>query len=121
MYEYKAKVIRIIDGDTIEVELDLGFDTYRREKIRLLRVNTAEIYGVKKESAKYAAGQVATDFTKTWISETNSNITLKTEKDKTGKYGRYLAEVFAVEGLHVGVGKNLQDAIIEAGLDKNSP
>lgn len=119
MFEYKAKVIRVVDGDTLELELDLGFDTFRKEKVRLARVDTPEVYGVKKESAEYQKGQLASQFTKEWIEKTNGEIVVKTEKDKTGKYGRYIVEVFASEG--DSVGENLQEAIIAAGYDKNSP
>lgn len=119
MFEYKATVIRVVDGDTLELELDLGFDTFRKEKVRLARVDTPEVYGVKKESAEYQKGQLASQFTKEWIEKTNGEIVVKTEKDKTGKYGRYIVEVFAGDG--DSVGENLQEAIIAAGYDKNSP
>ena len=42
MYTYKAKLIRIVDGDTIDAEIDLGFDTIVRKRIRLYGINTPE-------------------------------------------------------------------------------
>lgn len=119
MYEYKAKVIRVVDGDTIEVELDLGFHTFRKEHIRLLRVNTPEVWGVKKESPEYVRGTKASAFTKYWCDFADSKVTIQTIKDRKGARGRYLAEVWSAGGNNVG--ENLQDAIIAAGHDKNSP
>lgn len=116
MFEYIAKVIRVVDGDTLEVEVDLGFKTFRKERIRLLRVDTPEIYGVKKESVEYQQGTLASKFTKDWVEATNSNIRIVTVKDRTGKYGRYLAEVYAIEGPQAD--SNLQDLLIEAGHSK---
>ena len=42
MYTYKAKLIRIVDGDTIDAEIDLGFDTIVRKRIRLFGIDTPE-------------------------------------------------------------------------------
>ena len=86
-YEYHAKVLRVIDGDTIELEIDLGFGVFKREKVRLARVDTPEVYGVKKESAEYKIGELASAYTEQWVSDTDSSVTVKTEK--TGKYGTY--------------------------------
>lgn len=119
MYEYTAKVIRVVDGDTLEVDMDLGFGIHFIEKLRLLRVNTPEVWGVKRESVEYAHGKLASEFTATWVDHAECLITVKTLKDRKGGRGRYLAEVFSAGGSNVG--KNLQDDIITAGHDKNSP
>jgi len=110
MYEYKARVVRVVDGDTLELEIDLGFSVFTRIKARLARVDTPEVYGVKKESAEYQAGQLASNYTKEWINNTNSSVTIKTEK--TGKYGRWLAEVYSSDG------RNLSDDLISDGIAK---
>jgi micrococcal nuclease len=93
MYQYKAKVIRIVDGDTLEVELDLGFSIKLKERLRLDGVDTPEIYGVLKESNTYAEGMVAFALTKEWLEKTNYEIVVETFKKE--KYGRYLAKVFS--------------------------
>ena len=108
-----------MDGDSLEVRFDLGFGISFTEKLRLLRVNTPEVWGVKKESAEYARGKIASAFTIDWVAETESKVVIKTKKDRKGGRGRYLAEVYAASGSDVG--GNLQDAIIAAGHDKNSP
>ena len=61
MYEYKAKVIRWLDGDTLEVSIDLGFYVHKEEKIRLARINAPELsdevpYRMRKaKSARFQA------------------------------------------------------------------
>jgi len=114
-YKYNAMVVRVVDGDTLEVRFDLGFGISFTEKLRLQRVNTPEVWGVKKESAEYKRGKLATAFTQQWVDDTNSVIVVKTAKDRKGGRGRYMAEVYN------SVGENLQDALIAAGHDKNSP
>lgn len=95
-YTYEAKVLRIVDGDTIDVEIDLGFSTYRRERIRLYGINTPETYGVKRDSDEYVAGTKAKDYVIGAIEPMTQGerIIIQTIKDKKGKYGRYLANVY---------------------------
>ena len=114
MFKYTAQVIRIIDGDTFEVLLDLGFGVFRKEKLRLARIDTPETYGVKKESAEYKAGKEATEFVKEWCKITNNKIVVHTIRDKKGSFGRYLAEVYAFEGDDKD--KNLNDILLFEGL-----
>mgnify|MGYP001304981027 FL=1 len=42
MYEYKAKVLRVVDGDTVDVLIDVGFSTFKKERVRLHGINTPE-------------------------------------------------------------------------------
>lgn len=84
MYEYTAKVIRVVDGDTIDVVLDLGFHISFEMKLRLFGINTPEL---REES-----GKIARDRLKEKID--GKVITVYTIKDKQEKYGRYLAKIF---------------------------
>ena len=59
---YKAKLVRVIDGDTIVLNLDLGFDVTRKTTVRLAGIDTNEVHGVKHESAEYAKGKVQSQF-----------------------------------------------------------
>jgi len=93
MYEYKARVVRVVDGDTMDVSIDLGFGVYKRERIRLAGINTPETFGVKKTSDEYAAGMAAKEFVQS-VCPVDSIIVIRTDKDKQGKYGRYIAYVF---------------------------
>jgi len=105
MYEYKAQVVKVYDGDTITVDVDLGFKTcIKGEKIRLLRINAPEVRGEEKES-----GKLSRDFLKNLLLD--QEIMLRTTKDKKGKYGRYLGEVFFN-------GSNVNDLMVEKGFAK---
>ena len=42
MYEYKCELIKVVDGDTVDVLIDVGFSTYRKERVRLYGINTPE-------------------------------------------------------------------------------
>lgn len=106
MYEYKAVVLNVIDGDTIDVELDLGFDTYRNERIRLAFINTPEIR-TKDEEEKRKGLLAKTRVLNLILGKT---ITLKTIKDKTEKYGRYLGIVILESGM------SLNDILVNENL-----
>lgn len=113
MYEYKAKITRVVDGDTIDAEVDLGFGVSFRERFRLARVNTPETYGVKKDSEEYAAGMKAKQAVIALV-ETYDEVVIQTSKDKKGKYGRYIAEVLFLDGSEPAL--NLSDYLLEEGL-----
>lgn len=95
MFEYEASNIRVIDGDTVECSLDLGFHVSIREKLRLYGINAPEMRGDTSEAGKRAA-----DHLLTMIAE-DSPIRIKTQKDKQGKYGRYIATLFGASGANI--------------------
>lgn len=89
MYEYKIKkVLKVYDGDTITVEVDLGFGVTKKEVFRLMYINTPEVRGVEREK-----GLISRDWLRKRL-ETDKDIIVKSFKDSKGKYGRYLGEVF---------------------------
>jgi len=94
-YLYKATVTRVIDGDTVDLEVDLGMNILVKERVRLARINTPETYGVKKTSEEYKAGVKA----KRRLAELveGKQVAIETIKDKKGKYGRYIAELYVLE------------------------
>lgn len=105
MYQYTAIIRKVIDGDTIEIDIDLGLSTWiHREKIRLYGINTPEVYGVVKGSPEWKRGNLASEFVKMNLKE-NDEVIIQTVKDKKEKYGRYLALIFirieqpVIEGL----------------------
>jgi micrococcal nuclease len=86
IYIYKAELIRVVDGDTVDLVIDLGFDTSRRERFRL--------YGIDAPEMRTAAGKEA----KAWLWEALQPLeaiyvqTIQLEtKAKRDKYGRFLA------------------------------
>lgn len=87
LYEYKVKVISVYDGDTITAEVDLGFKINFTEKFRLARINTPEIRGEERPD-----GLISRDRLRELVLEKEAYI--KTYKDKKGKYGRYLADLY---------------------------
>mgnify|MGYP003659445819 FL=1 len=98
-YRYRAHVLKIYDGDTITVRVDLGFHTHRIERLRLARINAWEVRGEERP-----AGLIARDWLRTQILGRDVEVT--TTKDKRGKWGRYIAEVFTLDGA------NLNDALV---------
>lgn len=107
MYQYHALIAKIVDGDTFEIDIDLGLSIWvKNEKIRLYGVNTPEVYGVKKGSPEWEEGKKSSDFVK-GILKKNDPVIVETMKDLKGKYGRYLAVLYA----------NINPDII-AGLDQ---
>lgn len=88
-YTYKISNIRVIDGDTIEATIHLGFNIDMRRKIRLSNVDTWELRGPNK-----AKGKAAKLFLKELLEE-NPYTILISNKDKSGKYGRILGNIWA--------------------------
>lgn len=92
MYQYRAKVIRVIDADTMEMDIDLGFHTVRREKVRILGYDAPEVRlyeGVTEDHKKLGlkAKKHATDLL------FEKYVMVQTFYDKTGKYGRFLVSI----------------------------
>lgn len=101
MYEYRATVIRVIDGDTVDLRVDLGFDAALNMRVRLTGLDAPE--------RGKSGGTEAT----AWLTEklkTRAEIIIKTSKDSREKYGRYLAEIYLL-GDAVSVNRQM----IEAG------
>jgi len=99
LFHYQARIERIVDGDTYDVVIDIGFKLSKEIRIRLNDVNTAETYGVKKESEKYQNGIAHKTFVEEWLhkaeadSEHEFPVLMRTHKHEKGKYGRYVADV----------------------------
>lgn len=111
MYTYNYRVTRVIDGDTIEGIVDLGFDVSIKLRVRLAEVDTPEIFRPKSE-AERALGLKATKFVEDQI--LNKSVILKTIKDKKGKYGRYIGYIFQ----DLEDEKSLNSLLIEKKLTK---
>ena len=98
MHEYRAKVTKIIDGDTIKCDIDLGFSTIlSNQTVRLFGIDTPESRTRDTEEKFY--GKLATRFLKDQCKK-GSCITLRTYLDKKGKYGRILGEII-IDGVNV--------------------
>ena len=90
MYEYRCKVLRIVDGDTVDIDIDLGFNTWmHRERVRMYGIDTPESRTRDLDEKKF--GLMSKDFVRSMM-PVGSIQTLKTHQDKTGKFGRILGE-----------------------------
>lgn len=119
MYEYAATVVRVIDGDTLIADVDLGFHVSVRETFRLTGIDTPEIHGVKKDSEEYRRGMEAKKFVEKLLELTEGRVMLRTQKDAQGKYGRWLAEVLPVlinGGVHPWTAASLNESLVKEGL-----
>ena len=88
MYNYKIKPIKIIDGDTIDAEIDLGFDIKTKKRIRFMGINTPE--SRTRDLEEKARGLAAKDRVKQLLDGCD-NITLQSHG--VGKFGRCLGEL----------------------------
>lgn len=103
-YVYRAVVRSIYDGDTMRVDVDLGFGTWRMDQIlRLAGIDTPEVRGIERDD-----GLRARAFVEDRIPP-GSVVLIRTYRDRTGKYGRYIAEVWR-DGISLG------DELLRAGL-----
>jgi len=110
MYTYHAKVDRVVDGDTMDLVIDLGFKITTLQRIRLRGINTPETYNVKKDSEEYKKGMEAKEYVVQRMEENNYKVIVETNKD-VGKFGRYIG-VIRFEDSQV----TLNDDLVTKGL-----
>ena len=93
MYTYFVKSIdRVVDGDTVDISIDLGFDLTKKERVRLAGIDTPETR--TKDLKEKELGYEAKEFLQIHLMKA-SKLTVKTEKD--GKYGRMLGWLYKTE------------------------
>ena len=91
MYEYKCEVTRVVDGDTIDCVLDLGFSILHKCRVRLYGIDTPE--SRTRDLDEKARGKLASKFLQDSI-DNGKDIVLRSElKDSKGKYGRVLGSI----------------------------
>lgn len=104
LWKYKAKILRVVDGDTFDAIIDLGFNILIRRKVRLYGVNTPEIKGRSKKKGLEAKQRVIE------LVEGKDVVLLSCLYDD--KYGRCLAKIVIPDGS----GKDLGEYLISEGL-----
>ena len=97
--EYVAKVVRVVDGDTLDVDIDLGFDLTLRERVRLYGINTPETRS--SNPVEKAAGMMSHNFLLETLLEFNNDVKLVLHGE--GKFGRPLADVYIGKDFHTNV------------------
>jgi micrococcal nuclease len=99
VYTYRAKLNRIIDGDSIVLDIDLGFDTWiNNQHIRIYGIDTPE--SRTRDLDEKARGLMATEHVSSLLNP-GDILTINTHKDKGGKFGRILARVINRDGIDV--------------------
>ena len=105
MHTYRCKILRVVDGDTVDVDIDLGFGVWmHKERVRIDGIDTPESRTRDLEEKKY--GLAAKAVVKSYL-PIGSSQTLCTEKDKTGKFGRILGKFLVYDAktdsqIHLG-------------------
>ncbi len=92
MYEYKCNVTRVVDGDTVDCEIDLGFDIVYKSRVRLYGIDTPESRTSNKDEK--ARGKLAAKFLSDNILHADK-LVVQTKLDKKGKFGRVLGVIVA--------------------------
>lgn len=88
LYVYRATVLHIVDGDTVDLSIDLGMGIWiRSERIRLLGINAPELKGATKEAAMASRNKLIELID-------GKSVIIQTVKDEHEKYGRLLARIW---------------------------
>ena len=106
MYEYSCGITRIVDGDTVDAEIDLGFDIIYKSRVRLYGIDTPE--SRTRDLDEKARGKLAAKFLSDAILHADT-LVIQTKLDKKGKFGRVL-------GVIVADGVDLNQALIDNHL-----
>jgi len=115
-FTYRASCKGVIDGDTIDLEIDLGFRMCHNARVRLAGVDTHEVHGVSHDSEEFEMGEAESAFVKEWMHLAQQGyeggdefpLLVSTVQDRTGKYGRYLADIYRRD-----TGASLTDDILK--------
>ena len=110
LYHYSAEVTRVVDGDTVDAFVDLGFDMHSKQRVRLFGINTHECRTRDKEEKK--RGFAAKARLKEMLSEEKNKCVIKTRLDKKGKFGRVLGVLYVND-------KDLNYQLVKEGHAKN--
>jgi endonuclease YncB( thermonuclease family) len=109
MYEYAAKVKRVIDGDSIVLDIDLGFDVILKDQsIRLLGIDAPE--SRTRDAIEKVFGNLAKERVIKFCEDSNNEVFVETYLDSTGKFGRILGRI------HNKNGENLNQIMLESNL-----
>jgi micrococcal nuclease len=110
MYEYKVKVVKVVDGDTVDVDIDLGFGVWLKdERVRIMGIDTPESRTRDKVEKKFGLASKARLkelLDKTAVLKTQVN---RNGEDMKGKFGRILGDFVANDG------RMVTDILVEEG------
>jgi micrococcal nuclease len=106
---YETTIMRVVDGDTLDVEFDLGFGIRYAARVRLDGIDTPEMHSVSRASQEYADGLAAKKFVERWAAAYQSNAVTEVAEDR-GKYGRVVAVIHPPDGR----GMSLNAALVQS-------
>lgn len=107
MYIFECKVIRVVDGDTVDAEIDLGFNVFIRERIRIGSIDTPESRTRNKREKSW--GLASKHRLIELLDNANNKFTIHMDTNNRGKYGRVLGDIFVGDA-------NVADILIEEKL-----
>lgn len=114
MYQYRGKLKRVVDGDTFDIELDLGFYIKHQIRVRLKDVDTPEIWS-PENNYELEHARAAKAFVEGLVAEDNY-VEVQTYKDRATSFGRFVADVCV--RTPSGEMADLKDLIVERGMVK---
>lgn len=106
---YDATVTRVVDGDTLDVQLELGFGIQYSTRVRLEGIDTPEMFSVPWSSEEYARGLAAKKFAESWLEAYGRSVIVSTE-GRTGKHGRIIGVIYPPDGKSMSLNKTLLDS-----------
>ena len=101
-YYYEVEVLRVVDGDTVDVRIDLGFNVWHKCRVRMVGINAPE--SRTKDLEEKEKGLAA----KEWLKERLDGTSVELQSQGTGKYGRVLGEFYICK-------ININQEMIEVG------
>jgi len=104
MYYYKVEILRVVDGDTVDVRMDLGFNVWHKCRVRLMGINAPE--SRTRNLEEKARGLAAKDWLINILESAQSEIEMQSHG--VGKYGRVLGELYINE-------VNINQLMVEEG------
>ena len=100
MYEYRCSIERVVDGDTVDVTIDLGFKIFHKARVRLYGIDTPE--SRTRDKDEKVRGKLAAKYLEDAINNGTKVVLRSKLKDSKGKYGRVLGEV-VVDDININV------------------
>ncbi len=109
MYEYRVKSVeRVVDGDTVDVVIDLGFNILTKQRVRIAGIDTPEKRTRDLEEKEW--GLKASAYAEEWFESNAESLVIRTEVDgASGKYGRVLGYFWSGDSCY-------NEMVVEAGL-----
>ena len=111
MYEYKITVDRVVDGDTVDVFVDLGFNVKIKERFRLYGIDAPE--SRTRDLSEKERGIIATKFLELQLGNL-TDLRIVTHKDRKGKFGRWLGVLWGHD-VATGSDININEFMVTMG------